>query len=154
MADGIDIVGFVRDVSARMRGRACVVMTHDFKGQQDWATKLARLSNAEHIDLLDLFEKEEMLGNNLASYQPEGVFSLLKNRVKQGTAVVSGIEFLKASWTGRQNSAEEFAARLEMWQDDPALVFVMQYDKAIAERPFRRFRQYSFIIDQRETFAI
>ena len=154
MADGIDIVDFVRGVAARKRGRACAVMTREYSDQSEWAEKLAGLTDSEHIDLLDLFNGEERLADNLATYTPEGMFTLLQDRVKQGTAIVSGIEFLKASWSGRPNSAEEFAARLETWQGDPALVFVMQYDKAIAERPYRRFRQYTFIVDQRETFAL
>lgn len=154
MADGIDIVDFVHKVAARQRGRACVVMTRDYASQREWATKLAEMAGSEHIDLLDLFHGEEQLADNLAIWTPEGMFTLLQDRVKQGTAVVSGIEFLKASWSGRPNGAEEFAARLETWQDDPALVFVMQYDKAIAERPFRRFRQYTFVVDQRETIAL
>ena len=154
MADGIDIVAFVHNVAARKRGRACVVMTREYSSQREWAAKLAELADSEHIDLLDLFHGEEQPADNLAAYTPDGVFRLLQDRVKQGTAVVSGIEFLKASWSGRPNGAEEFAARMETWQDDPALVFVMQYDKAIAERPYRRFRQYSFVVDQRETFAL
>ena len=154
MADGIDIGDFVHGVTARKRGRACAVMTREYSNQREWAVKLAGLTGSEHIDLLDLFHGEEQLAESLATYTPEGIFTLLQNRVKLGTAVVSGIEFLKASWSGRPNGAEEFAARLETWQDDPAMVFVMQYDKAIAERPYRRFRQYTFVVDQRETFAL
>lgn len=153
MADGIDIVDFVRGLASRRRGRACVVMTHEYSGQREWAAQLADMTDSEHLDLLDLFHGEQHLSANLALYSPEKLFVLLHDRAKSGTVVVSGIEFLKASWSGGPNSAEEFAARLETWQDNPALVFVMQYDKAIAERPFRRFR-HTFVIDQEETLAL
>ena len=154
MADGIDIVDFVHDVAARKRGRACAIMTHEYSGQREWAEKLAGLSGAQHIDLLDVFHEEKKLSDNLETYAPGALFALLQERTKNATAIVSSIEFLKATWSGRPNGSEEFAARLETWQDDPALVFVMQYDKAIAERPYRRFRQYRFVVDQRETFAL
>jgi hypothetical protein len=154
MPEGIDMIEFVRGVYERRRGRACVILTHEHFGQREWAARLAELTDSEHVDLLELFHEEKHLGDNLALYPPEKLFTLLRDRVKRGTAIVSGIEFLKASWSGRPNSAEEFAARIETWQDDPALVFVMQYDKAIAERPFRRFRQYTFVVDQRETIAL
>ncbi len=155
VADSIDVITFARGISARKRGRACAIMTYEYTEQRDWAAKLARLTDLEHVDVLELFYEDEQLGNNLYFYSPEGLFSLLQDRLKQGnTAIVSGIEFLKASWSGQKNSAEEFAACLEMWQGNPALLFVMQYDKAIAEHPFRRFRQHTFIIDQRETIAL
>ena len=131
MADAIDIVDFVHGVAVRKRGRACVVMTHEYSGQREWAGRLASRTGSQHVDLLDLFHEEERLADNLATYTPKGLFTLLQERVKQDTAVVSGIEFLKASWSGRPNGAEEFATQLETWQGDPALVFVMQYDNKI-----------------------
>lgn len=39
MADGIDIVDFVRGVAERKRGRACVVMTREYSSQREWAVK-------------------------------------------------------------------------------------------------------------------
>jgi len=129
-------------------------MTHEYQGQRDWAARLAGLTDAEHVDLLELFHKEKQLADDLAPFPPEGLFGLLRDRAERDVVIVSGVEFLKASWSGRPDSAEEFSARLETWQGDPALVIVMQYDKSIAERPFRRFRQYTFVVDQRETIAL
>lgn len=154
MGEGIDMVELVRGVSTRKRGRACIVMTHEYHGQRDWAARLAGLTDAEHVDLLELFHNQKQLADDLAPFPPEGLFKLLRDRADRDAVIVSGVEFLKASWSGRPNSAEEFSARVETWQYDPALVFVMQYDKSIAERPFRRFRQYTFVVDQRETIAL
>ena len=68
--------------------------------------------------------------------------------------IVSGLEFLKASWIGQSSAVEQFASRMETWDRQPALVFVLQHDGALATRPFRRFRQYTFVVDQRETLAL
>ncbi len=154
MADAIDMIEFVRHLSARKRGRACIVMTQDHSGQGEWSEKLAVKTGARHIDLLKFFSEEQKLRDNLSLYTPEKLFSLLRERVDNGTVIISGIEFLKASWSGRPNAIEEFAARIETWHEKPACVFVMQYDKALAERPFSRFRQYTFIVNQGETMAL
>ena len=154
VADAIDMVELVRGVSERKRGRACIVMTHDYTGQKSWAMELAQQTGAEHVDLLDLFTNHEDLSKKVQEYSVAKVFSLLRKRAAKQVMIVSGIEFLKASWCGNVNASEHLANQIETWQDEPALVFVMQYDKEIAERPFRRFRQYTFVVDQRETIAL
>ena len=154
MADAINMVELVYGVSERKRGRACIVLSHDCTGQKSWAIELARQAGAEHVDLLDLFVGDKGLGEKLREYSVSKLFSLLRDRKSKPVLIVSGIEFLKASWSGQMNSSEQFASRIETWQDDPALLFVIQYDKVIANRPFRRFRQYTFVVDQRETIAL
>jgi len=154
MAEAIDMVEFVRHVAGRQRGRACVVITRDHADQREWAAKLAAQTGACHIDLLELFAAEGQLADNLTLYSPGNLFTLLQERVDNPVAVISGLEFLKASWSGSSGASEEFAGRIETWHDHPAFIFVMQYDKSIAERPFRRFRQYTFVIDQGETYAL
>ena len=65
-----------------------------------------------------------------------------------------GLEFLKATWTGQANVMEQFASQVEYWDKSPSLLFVLQYDKTLATRDFRRFRQYTFVVDQKETLAL
>ena len=154
MADAIDMVKLVHGVSERKRGRACIVMTHDYGGQKSWAMELAQKTGAEYVDLLDLFTNDEGLSKNLQEYSVAKLFSLFRERAAKPVMIVSGIEFLRASWSGNVDASEHLANQIETWQDEPALVFVMQYDKAITERPFRRFRQYTFVVDQRETIAL
>ena len=154
MAEAINMVELVCGVSERKRGRACIVMTHDYKGQRSWALELARQADAEHVDLLERFADNETLSSKLREYSVSKLFSLLRKRANKAVMIVSGIEFLKASWSGQANASEQFASQVETWQADPALVFVLQYDKAIAERPFRRFCQYTFVVDQRETIQL
>jgi hypothetical protein len=68
--------------------------------------------------------------------------------------IVSGIEFLKATWSGQSNVGEQFASHVETWDQKPCLLFVLQYDKIIATREYRRFRQYTFVVDQKETIKL
>jgi hypothetical protein len=156
MAEAINMIDLVRNVQKRDRGRACIVMTEDYLGQKEWANKLARQTDAQHINLLDLFDADKDLSDKLQEYSVERLFSLLTEKAEKDVLVVSGIEFMKASWSGIQNALEQFTSRVETWEkkDNPALIFVMQYDKSIAEKPFRRFRQYKFVVDQRDTLAL
>ena len=68
--------------------------------------------------------------------------------------IVSGMEFLKATWSGQSNAVEEFASRVETWDQKPCLLFVLQYDKSIEAREFRRFPQYISVVDQKDTLAL
>jgi len=43
---------------------------------------------------------------------------------------------------------------VETWNQSPCLLFVLQYDKTLATREFRRFRQYTFVVDQKETLKL
>jgi len=63
------------------------------------------------------------------------------------------MEFLKATWIGQSNVTEQFASHVETWNQSPCLLFVLQYDKTLATREFRRFPQYTFAVDQKETFS-
>lgn len=154
MAEAIDMVELVRSLPKRRRGRACAVMTYDYTEQPEWAATLARKTDAQHLDVLKLFVSEETLAQELAPYTPESLFSLLKEHGQNEVVIVSSMEFLKATWSGQPQAAQEFARRMETWQTSPALCFVMQHDKELADQPFRRFRQYRFVVDQRETLAL
>ena len=154
MSDPFNMVEVIQNLPCRPRGRACVVLTQDYRGQKDWAEELAKKTASEHVHLLDLFEQDEKLAGDLSRFAVPALFDFLKTRGNTPVLIVSGVEFLKATWAGQPNAAEQFASRMETWDNSPCLLFVMQYDKAIAERPFRRFRQHAFVIDQRETLKL
>jgi hypothetical protein len=83
------------------------------------------------------------------------VFDFLKDRSQAPVLIISGMEFLKATWTGQSNSVEEFASQVQTWNKSPCLLFVLQYDKLLARYDFgHRFRQYTFVVDQKETRAL
>lgn len=154
MNDPVNMVQLVRSLPSRPRGRACIVLTHEYDGQKEWAAELARQTDSEHIDLLELFAEDRTLGSRLSQFLIPGLFDFLKGRSRASVLIVSGMEFLKATWTGQSNVTEQFASHVETWNQSPCLLFVLQYDKTLATREFRRFRQYTFVVDQKETLAL
>ncbi len=154
MPDAVDIVQLVRNLSTRSRGRACIVLTHEYSGQKGWASELARRTNSEYIDLLNLFAEDRSMSERLREFLVPELFEFLRDRTKAPVLIISGIEFLKATWSGQPSSIEQFASQVETWKDSPALLFVMQYDKPVATRQFLRHRQYTFVVDQKETIAL
>ena len=154
MSDSINMVQMVRGLPSRPRGKACIVLTHDYKEQQGWAAELARQTDAEHLDLLELFTQDPALSSKIGRFLVPRFFEFLKDQSQAPVLIVSGIEFLKATWVGQSNVAEQFASHVENWNQSPCLLFVFQYDKIIATREFRRHRQYTFVVDQKETLAL
>ena len=154
MSETIDMIKLVKELPGRPRGRACVVLTHEYGGQKDWGGELARQTGMKHIDLLDLFAGNEELSEKVSSLTVKELFSLLQERGHSLVLIVTGIEFLTATWTGYVNATEQFASHVEMWSKPPALLFVMQFDAALAKRKFTRYPQYAFVVDQKETFAL
>ena len=154
MSEPINIVQLVLDLPSRPRGRACIVLTHDYFGQKEWAAELGRQTDSEHINLLDIFAKDKTFGDKIGHFLVSELFGFLKNRSQAPILIVSGMEFLKATWTSQSNLVEQFASRVETWNQTPCLLFVLQYDKTLAAREFRRFRQHTFVADQKETLAL
>ncbi len=164
------MVKLLRNLSSRPRGRACIVLTHEYEGQKEWAAELARQTDSEHLDLLELFVQNPELGSNIGRFSVPALFDFLKTVNKQPqyssfiihhselssapVLIVSGIEFLKATWSGQTNSVEQFASHVETWNQKPCILFVLQYDKTISTREFRRYRQYTFVVDQKETLKL
>ena len=154
MSDPVNMVQLVSDMPSRPRGRACIVLTHEYEGQKKWAAELARQTESEHLDLLELFSEDAELSKKIGQFLIPNLFEFLKGYDKAPVLIVSGIEFLKATWSGQSNSVEQFASHVETWNQKPCLLFVLQYDKIIATREFRRYRQYTFVVDQKETLAL
>ena len=154
MSDPVNMVQLVRDLTSRPRGRACIVLTHDYEGQKAWAAELARQTGSEHLDLLELFAQDVNLSNKIGQFLIPSLFEFLKKHGKASVLVISGMEFLKATWAGQSNAVEQFASHVETWNQKPGLLFVLQYDKIISTREYRRYRQYTFVVDQKETLAL
>lgn len=154
MDDPVNMVQLVKDLPGRPRGRACVVLTHEYEGQKEWAAELARQTESEQIDLLALFAQDTKLSSKIGEFLVPSLFDFLKGRSQAPVLIVSGVEFLKAAWSGQANACEQFASHVETWNQKPCLLFVLQYDKIIATREYRRFRQYAFVVDQKETLAL
>ena len=154
MSEPINMVQLVEQLPTRARGRACVVLTREYGSQNAWAAELARQTGAAHVNLLERFSKDNGLSNTISQFLVPKLFDFLPAETSNKILVVSGIEFLKATWSGQVKVMEQFAARVETWNLTPCLVFVLQYDKSLAAHQFRRFKQHTFIVNQEETLAL
>ncbi|MFH1881649.1 MAG: hypothetical protein ABIL62_02920 [Planctomycetota bacterium] len=123
-------------------------------GQKEWAAELARQTDSEHLDLLELFAQDTDLSNKIGQFLIPTLFEFLKNHDKAPVLIVSGMEFLKATWTGQSNVVEQFTSLVETWNQKPCLLFILQYDKIIATRKFQRYPEHKFVVDQKETLAL
>ena len=154
MKDPINMIHLVRSLPTRPRGRAGIVLTHEYDGQKEWAAELARQTDSEHINLLELFAEDQTLGSKLGQFSIPDLFDFLKGRSQASVLIVSGIEFLKATWIAQSNATDQFLSQLKTWNKNPAFLFVLQFDKMIASYDFGRRFQYTFVVDQRETLAL
>ena len=154
MNDPVNMVQLVRDLPSRPRGRACIVLTHEYEGQKEWAAELARQTDSEHLDLLELFAQDAKLSSKIGQFLVPNLFDFLTNHGQASVLIVSGLEFLKATWVGQSNGIEQFTSRIENWSKKPCLLFVVQHDPTIANCKFARYPQYRFVVDQKETLAL
>lgn len=154
MATPIDMLKLTKELPSRPRGRACIVFSHEYGEQKRWAAELARQAEADHLDLLDHFAENDDLGDRLSTFSIDQLFDFCRTKSNLKVLIISGLEFLKATWSGQPSVLENFAHQVETWDKFPALVFIIQFDPILAKREFKRFPQYRFIIDQRETLAL
>jgi len=154
MKDPIDMLQFVAELARRPRGRAAVVLTQDYGQEAGWAGSLAEKTQSEHLDLLAEFHTHMDLAARLGSFTVAELFRFLGQRKQARVLIVSGLEFLFATWASMPGSMEQFATQLEMWRGSPALLFVMRHVPTLASRPFTRHSELMFVVDQRETLAL
>lgn len=155
MSDAVNMVDFVKgDLSARPRGRAAVVLTRDYAGQKAWAAELARQTDAAHIHLLDQFAADPKLAASISGFLVDPFFDYIAKQVDTRVLIVSGMEFLKATWSGSPSAVGQFARRVQTWQKSPCLLFVLQHDTALTAHDFGSRYGYRFIVDQKDTFQL
>jgi len=154
MSDPVNMVQLVKDLPSRPRGRACIVLTHEYERQKEWAVELARQTDSDHLDLLELFAQDKNLSSKIGQFLVPSLFEFLKNHGQAPVLVISSMEFLKATWTGQLNAVEQFASLVKTWDKTPCLLFILQYDKILATHDFGRRYQYTFVVDQKETLKL
>ena len=154
MSEAINMVRLIAQLAKRPRGRACIVLTHDYAGQRAWAAQLAKQTGAEHVDLLDLAAEDKELAGKIVVFSATDTFSMLQQHSKAPVLIVTGIEFLTAAWPSQVSAMEQFASHVEMWTKSPAFLFIMQYDSTLANRQFTRYPDSTFVVDQKDTLAL
>lgn len=154
MKDPVNMLDVVAELRHRPRGRACIVLTADYVGQRDWAAKLANQTDSSHIHVLDVFANDPALSNKIGSFLISDFFVWLVKYASKPVLIVSGFEFLFASWSGLENTLENFAVSIETWKQTPALLLVTQFDGYLAERKYRRYPDKVFVVNQRDTLEL
>jgi hypothetical protein len=154
MSAAINMIDFVRGVKERPRGRACVVLTRIHKGQREWATKLAEQTKSEHIDLLEIFAQDQQMSSNIGQFMVPTLFDFLEHYKAEEVLVVSGMEFLTATWSAQPDAIDEFLSQVKTWDKEPALIFVIQHNTKMTTYDFGRRFQYTYVVDQKETLAL
>jgi len=154
MKDPVNMLEIVAKLRHRPRGRACVVLTSDYAGQKDWAATVASQTDSSHVHVLDVFASDTAQSDKISSFLIPDFFKWLLGYASKPVLIVSGFEFLLASWSGLGTAVEEFAFKVEMWEETPALLFVTQFDMYLAERKFTRHPDDVFVINQKDTLAL
>ena len=154
MNESVDMIRFVADLVKRPKGKAAIVLTHDYAGQKQWASDLAMKTGAEHLPILDIFSEKPDLSNKLSLFTVSGLFDFIRRQSKANIAIVSGFEFLKSTWSGQSSAKKEFANRVHTWPCTPHILFVVQHDTVLASHEFGRRYRYRFIVDQKDTIKL
>jgi NAD(P)H-hydrate repair Nnr-like enzyme with NAD(P)H-hydrate dehydratase domain len=154
MNDPVDMVQFVAELEKRPKGKAAIVLTHDYPGQKEWAAELAMQTGAEHLHMLDIFSENPELARNLSLLMVSGLFDFIHKQSKEKMAIVSGMEFIKSTWSGQPSAKIEFANRVQTWHHTPHILFVVQHDPVLASHDFGRRYNYRFIVDQKDTLKL
>lgn len=154
MSDAVNMLEIVTQLPKR-RWRACIVLTHDYLGQRAWAAELASQTEADHIDLLERAASDEKLGNAISTISATDLLPWLQKQSQTKVIIVSGIEFLIATWGGNASAIDQLASSVEMWAKSPAILLVTQHNTKLAncERT-RSSRDLAFVIDQKDTLAL
>jgi len=71
----VNMIQLVKGLPSRPRGRACIMLTHDYERQKVWAETLARQTDSEHIDLLELFVKDTTLSSQIGEFPVPNLFA-------------------------------------------------------------------------------
>jgi hypothetical protein len=154
--DLIDIVELVKtDLSRRPRGRVCFVLTRDASGQSGWAGKLAQLTGAQHLDVLEHFREHEELATKVSSFGVDDLLTLFGTVGSEASVlIVSGFEFLRSAWSGQPSAVEKLASKAEFWNRRPALLLVTQCEPFLGGLVYQRFPHLRASIEQKNTISL
>src|ERR1035441_5305207 len=94
MSNPVNMLQFVAQLRRRPRGGAGIVLTSDYAGQKNWAARLARQTDANHIHVLDEFVQTQQLSQKVGAILIPEFFALLQTHNSQQVLIVSGVEFL------------------------------------------------------------
>jgi hypothetical protein len=150
----LDIIQFTRELPTR-RNKAALLLTPDLQAQRSCAEQIATAAGAVYFDVLDHFQSDATLAKQLAGFSPDDFFKLLSAQ-KSPLLIVSGIEFLLASWISQGDAKQvkvKFCQQIELRERPPAFLLVVQQDPVLASyKPKRHTGQ--LVIELSQTLAL
>lgn len=147
---------FAEQLVAR-RNRAAMLLASDAAGQQAYAEKLASHLQAQHIDVLAVFQKDEKLLARLSYFSDDDLLEWIAQHRDQKLLVISGIEFLLAVWLSQGEPSQvkrTLCQKIEFWQQSPAFLLVIQEDPVFAGYLPERHRGSRIVLPTSHTLAI
>jgi hypothetical protein len=130
----LDLIKFSRELVTR-RNKAALILTPDIREQRACAAGIAAAIGVEHFDMLDLFQADAKLADNLPGFSADDLFKLIADHKAQPLLVVSGIEFLLAAWLTQGDPKQvklKLCQQIELWERVPAFILVAQQDPVFA----------------------
>ena len=126
----LDLIQFSRELASR-RNKAALLLTPDLREQHAIAAHLAGALSAPHLDVLDRFQADPMLADQISVFSSIDLFKLIAAQKSQPLLVISGIEFLLAAWIAQGDAKEvkrSFCQQVELWDCKPAFLLVTHHD--------------------------
>ena len=151
----LDLIQFSRELASR-RNKAALLLTPDMKAQRSNAEQIAVAIGAIHLDLLDRFQADASLVDQLAGFSSEHLFKLIAAE-KSPLLVVSGLEFLLAAWITQGDAKQvklKLCQQIELWESDPAFLLVLQQDTVFADYQPTRHRGGQIVIQLSQTQSL
>jgi hypothetical protein len=153
----LDLLKFCRELPAR-RNKAALLLTPDLREQRACAAHIAAVAGARHFDVQDAFQVDATLTERFAGFSSDEFFALVAAQKAQPLLIVSGLEFLLATWLSQDNPNEvkrRFCHQIEMWEgrDKQPFLLVTQQDPVFAAYAPGRFIDGPLVIKLSQTLS-
>jgi hypothetical protein len=151
----LDLKKFSSALTAR-RNKAAMLLTPDLPSQRPYAEQIAEAVGAVHLDMLDRFLSDTSLTEKLAGFSSDDLFKFLAAQ-KSPLLIVSGIEFLLAAWISQGDAKQvklNLCQQIELWEQNPALLLVVQQDSVFADYQQTRHTGSQIVIQLSQTLSL
>ncbi len=152
----LDLIQFSRELANR-RNKAALLLTPDVREQHQIAAQLATALAAPHLDVLDRFQADAKLAEQIAGFAPSDFFKLVAKEKSAPLLVISGLEFLLATWIAQGDAKQvkqDLCRQIELWEQKPAFLLVAQQDAVFADYVPTRHTGSQVIVQHSQTLAL
>lgn len=152
----LDLIQFSRELANR-RNKAALLLTPDVREQHQIAAQLATALGAPHLDVLDRFQADAKLTEQIASFAPADFFKLVAKEKSSPLVIVSGLDFLLAIWIAQGDAKQvklDLCRQIELWEQKTPFLLVAQQDSVFADYTPTRHTGSQVIIQLSQTLAL